>query len=99
MAGRDGRQPGSPPADGFKQEKLGLELGKLVDQVWQEAAGPASPEEHVRLRSVAYDLATRLFISGRIAARPSLETLEQVIAAAQERFQGLSHENRALPKP
>jgi hypothetical protein len=89
---------GSPewPVDGFRQQKLRLDLGKLVDQVWQEAARRASPEEHVRLRGVSYDLATRLFISGKIAARPSLEELEQVIAAARERFHGLWNEDRGI---
>lgn len=84
------------PADGFDQEKLRLEAGQLVDQVWDEAAGQASPAEQVRLRGAAYDLATRLFISGRIAARPSLEALEQIITAALERFQGVSGESRGV---
>ena len=84
------------PSDGFDREKLRLEAGQLVDQVWEEAAGRASPEEHVRLRGVAYNLATKLFISGRIAARPSPEALEQVIAAALERFQGISGESRGI---
>ena len=84
------------PSDGFDREKLRLEAGQLVDQVWEEAAAWASPEEHVRLRGVAYNLATKLFISGRIAARPSPEALEQVIAAALERFQGISGESRGI---
>ena len=84
------------PSDGFDQEKLRLEAGQLVDQVWEEAAGQASPGEHVRLRGVAYNLAAKLFISGRIAARPSPEALEQVIAAALERFHGLSGESRGI---
>lgn len=45
---------------------------------------------------LSYDLATRLFISGKIAARPSLEELEEVIVAARERFRGLSNEDRGI---
>lgn len=71
--------------DMFNQEKLRLRAGELVDQVWEEAAGRALPAEQVRLREVAYDLAARLFISGRIAARPKLEVLEQIISDGMER--------------
>ena len=59
--------------DRFDHEKLRIRAGELVNQAWDEATGRASPEEQVRLRGVAYDLATRLFISGRIAARPPLK--------------------------
>lgn len=71
--------------DMSNQEKLRLRTGELVDQVWEEAAGRASPAEQVRLRGVAYDLAARLFISGRIAARPKLEVLERIISDGMER--------------
>jgi hypothetical protein len=71
--------------DRFNQEKLRLKAGELVNQVWEEAAGRASPAEQVRLRGVAYDLAARLFISGRIAARPQLEVLERIISEGMER--------------
>jgi hypothetical protein len=70
--------------DMFNQEKLRLRAGELVDQVWEEASGRASPAEQVRLRGVAYDLAARLFISGRISARPRLEVLEQIISDGME---------------
>jgi hypothetical protein len=71
--------------DMFDQEKLRLRAGELVNQVWEEAAGRASPAEQVRFRGVAYDLAARLFISGRIAARPKLEVLERIISEGMER--------------
>lgn len=71
--------------DMFDYEKLRLEAGELVNQVWEEATGRASPEEQVRFRGVAYSLATRLFISGRIAARPPLETLERMISEGTRR--------------
>jgi hypothetical protein len=71
--------------DMFDHEKLRLRAGELVNQVGEEAAGRASPAEQVRFRGVAYDLAARLFISGRIAARPQLEVLERIISDGIER--------------
>jgi len=71
--------------DMFDYEKLWHEAGELVDQAWEDAAGRASPEEQVRLRGVAYSLVARLFISGRIAARPKLEVLERIISDGMER--------------
>ena len=50
--------------DMFDDEKLRLEAGELVNQVWEEATGRASPEEQVRFRGVAYGLATRLSSPG-----------------------------------
>jgi hypothetical protein len=77
--------------DMFNQEKL-----RLVDQVWEEAAGRASPAEQVRFRGVAYDLAARLFISGRIAARPQLEILARIISDGMERGDAASTIARAV---
>jgi hypothetical protein len=71
--------------DTFDYQKLRLEAGEIVNQVWEEATGRASPEEQVRFRGVAYSLAGRLFISGRIAARPPLETLERIISEGMGR--------------
>jgi hypothetical protein len=71
--------------DMFDYKKLRLKAGELVNHVWEEATGRASPEEQVRFRGVAYDLTTRLFISGRIAARPPQETLERIISEGMGR--------------
>ena len=76
--------------------KLERELGELIDQVWDEASGRASPEEHVRMRGAAYGFAASLFIPGKIAARPSVEALERVITEARERSQGSPDENRII---
>ena len=45
---------------------------------------------------MAYNLAVRIFISGQIAGRPSMEELEQVIAAASERVRGFPDESRGI---
>ena len=82
--------------DMFDQGKLKLRAGKLVDQVWEEAAGRASPAEQVRFRGVAYNLASMLFISGRIAARPKLEVLERIISDGMERGDEASTIARAV---
>ena len=82
--------------DRFDEDKLRLELGELVNQVWEEAAGRASPEEHVRLRGVAYRFATELFISGRIAARPPLEALERIVGEGMQRGDDASTIARAV---
>jgi hypothetical protein len=79
-----------------EQEKLRIELGQLVDQVWEEAAGRGSPEEHVRMRGAAYGFAVGLFIAGKLAARPPTEALERVIAAARERAPDSASENRSI---
>lgn len=79
-----------------EQEKLRIELGQLIDQVWEEAAGQASPDEHVRMRGAAYGFAVSLFIAGKLAARPPMELLEKVIAEAREQSQGSSNENRSI---
>ena len=76
--------------------QLERELGQLIDQVWDEASGRASPEEHVRMRGAAYGFAASLFIAGKIAARPSVELLERVITQAREGSQGSPDENRII---
>jgi hypothetical protein len=70
-------------------ETARLELDRLVDAVWNGAAGSASAADrrHV-LQLAGRDLAVKIFISGQIAGRPSMETLEQVIAAVSERVRG-----------
>lgn len=83
-------------ANEFDQEKLRLEAGQLVNEVWEEATGRASPAEQVRLRGVAYRLATELFISGRIAARPQLEVLERIISEGMGRGDDASTIARAV---
>lgn len=60
-------------------EKLRLEAGQLVKDVWDAAIGGAPEEEKVRLRGASYDLAASLFIAGRIAERPTLEVMERRI--------------------
>jgi hypothetical protein len=76
--------------------QLERELGQLIDQVWGEASGRPWPAERVRMRGAAYGLAARLFIAGKIAARPSVEFLEQVITRVRETSQGSADENRII---
>jgi|SRR6185437_973980 len=82
--------------EGFDLEKATLELDRLVDAAWNEAAGPASPLRHHELQLVAHDLAAKIFISGQIAGRPSMAALEQVIATASERVRGFPDESRGI---
>ena len=62
------------------REQLRVEAGELVDEVWREASGEARPGEQVRLRGAAYDLATRLFLSGRLAVQPPVGVVSRIIA-------------------
>jgi hypothetical protein len=60
------------------------------------ATGHASPGQHQMLKLMADDLAARIFTSGQIAGRPSMEALEQVIAAACDRVRGFPDESRGV---
>ena len=82
--------------DMFDQEKLKLRAGELVNQVWKEATGRASPEEQVRLRGVAYDLAARIYTSGRLMARPPLDEIEHIISEGLRRRDDASTIARAV---
>jgi hypothetical protein len=82
------------PSSELDQETARQELVRLVDRVWEAAAG--SPEQHFPLQLAASDLAIKVFTSGMIAARPSIETLEQVVAATLERVGGLPDETRGI---
>ncbi|HEY0999137.1 MAG TPA: hypothetical protein VGD83_05825 [Streptosporangiaceae bacterium] len=82
--------------DGFDLERARLELDRLVDAAWNGADRPASPDQHHLLRAVGRDLAAKIFISGQIAGRPSMEALEQVITAASERVRGFPDESRGI---
>jgi hypothetical protein len=62
-----------------ESEKLRLELGQLVDDVWDAAIGGAPEEEKARFREQADALAARLFMAGRRAERPTLEGMERSI--------------------
>jgi hypothetical protein len=80
----------------FDLETARLELDRLVDAVWHDAAGSASPDRRHVLQLAGRDLAVKIFISGQIAGRPAMETLEQVIAAASERVRGFPDESRGI---
>jgi hypothetical protein len=82
--------------EGFDLEKARLEMDRLVDAAWNGADGPASPDHHHLLQLAGRDLAVKIFISGQIAGRPSMEALEQVIAAASERVRGFPEESRGI---
>jgi hypothetical protein len=82
--------------DWFDLDRARLELDRLVDAAWNGADGPASPHHHHSLRLVGRDLAVKIFISGQIAGRPSMEALEQVIAEASQRLRGFPDESRGI---
>ena len=84
------------PGDGFDLEMARRELDRVVDAAWNGADGPASPYDHHSLQLAGRDLAAKIFISGQIAGRPSIEALEQVIAAASERVRGFPDESRGI---
>ena len=69
----------------FDPEKLRLEAGQLVYDVWDAAIGGVSEREKVRLRRVAYNLAARLLVAGRRAGKPKLEEMEQCIRECMAR--------------
>ena len=85
--------------DGFDLKGARLELDRLVDAAWNGAAGHALPSEHHELQPAGRDLAAKIFISGQIAGRPSMEALEQVIAETSQRLRGFPMRAGALPKP
>jgi hypothetical protein len=82
--------------DGFDLDRARLEMDRLVDAAWNGAAGPALPSEHHELQLAGRDLAVKIFISGQIAGRPSMEALEQVIAEASQRLRGFPDESRGI---
>jgi hypothetical protein len=82
--------------NGFDLERARLELDRLVDAAWNGADEPASPHHHHLLQLTGRDLAAKIFISGQIAGWPSMEALEQVIAAASERVRGFPDESRGI---
>ena len=82
--------------DGFDLERARLLLDRLVDAAWNGADGPASPDHHHSLQLRGRDLAAKIFISGQIAGRPSMEALEQVIAEASQRLRGFPDESRGI---
>lgn len=82
--------------DGFDLEKARLELDRVVDLAWKAAERHASPDEHHELQLAGRDVALKIFISGQISGRPSMEALEQVIAEASQRLRGFPDESRGI---
>jgi hypothetical protein len=82
--------------DGFDLERARLELDRLVDAAWNEAQKHASSDHHHELQLAGRDLAVKIFVSGQIAGRPSMEALEQVIAEASQRLRGFPDESRGI---
>ena len=82
--------------DWLDLDRARLELDRLVDAAWTGAGGPASARYRHLLQLVGRDLAVKVFISGQIAGRPSIEALEQVIAEASQRLRGFPDESRGI---
>lgn len=82
--------------DGFDLDRARLELDQLVDVAWKEAQRHAPPDRHHELQLAGRDLAVKIFISGQIAGRPSMEALEQVIAEASQRLRGFPDGSRGI---
>ncbi len=78
-------------SDGLDLEKARLALGQLVEN----ARSGDNPPKHI-MQLQAYDLATKIFLSGKTAGRPSMDVLEQVIATASERVRGFPDESRGI---
>jgi hypothetical protein len=82
--------------DTFDLDRARLELDRLVDAAWNGAQRHASPGLHHEFQLAGRDLAVKIFISGQIAGRPSMEALEQVIAEASQRLRGFPDESRGI---
>jgi hypothetical protein len=73
------------PEKHFDPEKLRLELGQFVNDVWDAAIGGAPEEKKVTLRGAAYGVAARFFIAGRLSERPALGVMERRIGECMAR--------------